>query len=168
MKLSPGEHMNETLLLFSGSVMSDSLRPHGLWRSRLICPPLSPGVCTNSHLLSQRCYLTISSSATCFSFGLQSFLATGSSHQVVKVLELQLQHQSFQQIKGWFPLGLTGLISLQSRRLSRVFSSTTIQKYQFFGAKPLYDPTFTSIRDYWKNHSSESLDLCQESYVSAF
>ena len=100
LKLSPGEHMNETLLLFSGSVMSDSLRPHGLWHSRLICPPLSPGVCTNSHLLSQRCYLTISSSATCFSFGLQSFLATGSSHQVVKVLELQLHHQSFQQIKG--------------------------------------------------------------------
>ena len=58
-----------------------------------------------------------------------------SSHQVAKVLEFQLQHQSFQWIFGtWFPLGLTGLISLQSKGLSRVFSNTTVQKHQFFGA----------------------------------
>ena len=54
-------------------------------------------------------------------------------------------------IQGWFPLGLTGLISLQPKGLSRVFSNTTIQKHQFFGA--LYGPTLTSIHDYWKNHS---------------
>ena len=53
-----------------------------------------------------------------------------SSHQVVKVLALRLQHQSFQRIfRKWFPLGLAGLISLQSKGLSRVFSSTTVQKY---------------------------------------
>ena len=66
----------------------------------------------------------------------------GSLHQVVKVLELRPQHQSFQwifrnhSIFSWFPLGLTGLISLQSKELSRVFSNTTVQKHQFFGAQP--------------------------------
>ena len=58
-------------------------------------------------------------------------------HQVAKVLELQLQHQFFQWIfRGWFPLGLTGLISLQSKGLSRVFSNTTVQKHQFFSTQP--------------------------------
>ena len=58
-----------------------------------------------------------------------------SSHQVDKVLEFQLQHQSFQWILYWFPLGWTGLISLLSKWLSRIFSSTTVWKYQFFGAQ---------------------------------
>ena len=64
------------------------------------------------------------------------FQWVSSLHQVARVLELQLQHQSFQwNIQGWFPLGLTGLI-LQSKRLSRVFSSTTVLKRQFFGTRP--------------------------------
>ena len=57
------------------------------------------------------------------------------SHQVAKVLELQLQHQSFQWIVRTFPLGWTGWISLQSKGLSRVFSNTTVQNHQFFGAQ---------------------------------
>ena len=56
-------------------------------------------------------------------------------------------------IQGWFLLGLTDLISLLSKELSRVFSSTTIWKHQFFGAQPSSWSTFTSIHDYWKNHS---------------
>ena len=56
-------------------------------------------------------------------------------------------------IQGWSPLGWTGLISLQSKGLSRVFSSTTVQKHQFFGSQPFYGPTLTPIHDYWKNHS---------------
>ena len=56
-------------------------------------------------------------------------------------------------IQGWFPLGLTGLISLQSNGLSRVFSNNTVQKHQFFGTSLHYGPTLTSILDYWKNHS---------------
>ena len=60
-----------------------------------------------------------------------------SSHQVAKMLELQLQHQSFRvNIQGWFPLGSTGLISSQSKGCSRVFSRTTVRKYQFFIAQP--------------------------------
>ena len=60
-----------------------------------------------------------------------------SLHQVAKVLELQLQHWSFHMnIRGWFPLGLTGLISLQSKALLGVFSSTTTWKHPFFGTPP--------------------------------
>ena len=56
-------------------------------------------------------------------------------------------------IQDWFPLGLTGLISLQSKGLSRVFSSTTVQKHQFFRAQFLYSPTLTSVHNYWKKQS---------------
>ena len=64
------------------------------------------------------------------------FQWVSSLHQVAKVLELQLQHQSFQwNTQGWSPLGWTGWISLQYKRLSRVFFNTTIQKHQFFSAQ---------------------------------
>ena len=82
-------------LLFSCSVMSDSLQPQGLQHTRPPCPSLSPGVCSNSCPLSQLCYLTMMSSATLF-FCLQSFPVSRLFASVVKVLELQLQHQSFQ------------------------------------------------------------------------
>ena len=62
------------------------------------------------------------------------FKWVSSSHQVVKVLEFQLQHQSWMNIQDWFLLGWTGLISLPSKGLSRVFSNTTVQKHQFFSA----------------------------------
>ena len=58
-----------------------------------------------------------------------------SLHEVAKVLEFQPQHQSFQLTPNSSPLGWTGWISLQSKRLSRVFSSTTVQKHQFFGTQ---------------------------------
>ena len=84
--------------------MSDSLWPHGLQHARLLCPQLSPGVCSNSCLLGQWCCLTILTSVASLAFCFQSFQHQGlfqwvsSSHQVPKVLELQLQHQSFQLI----------------------------------------------------------------------
>ena len=82
------------------------------------------------------------------------FRWVSSLHQVAKVLEFQLQRQSFQwNIQDWFPLGLTGLISLQSRELSRVVSSTTIRKHNSSALDLLYGPTLTSIHNYWKNHS---------------
>ena len=80
------------------------------------------------------------------------FQWVSSLHQVAKVLELQ--HQSFQWIFwGIFLLGLTALISLMSKGLSRVFSSTTIWKHQFLALSLLYGQTLTSIHDNWKNHS---------------
>ena len=106
-------------------------------------PSLSPGVCSNSHSLSWWYHLTISSSVAPFSSCPQSFPTSGSSPMnwlfasggqniVVSASALVLP----MNIQGWFPLGLTGLISLLSKRLSRVFPSTTIWKYQFFGSQP--------------------------------
>ena len=74
-------------------------------------------------------------------------------------------------IPGWFLLGLTGLISLQSKGLSRVFSRTVIQRHQFFSAQPSLRSNFfmvTSVLDYWKNHCFDYMDLCRQSDVSAF
>ena len=69
----------------------------------------------------------------------------------------------------WFPLGLTGFISLQSKGLSRVFSNTTVQNHQFFGSQLSSQcRTLTSIHDHWKNHNLDYTDLCHESDVSAF
>ena len=122
--------------------MSNSLRPHGLQHSRLPCPSTTPGACSNSCPLSRWCHPTISFSVILFSSCLQSCPASGSFpiSQVsasggqsigvsasTSVLPMNIQ--------DWFTLGLTGWISLQPKRLSRVFSSYTVQKHQFFGAQ---------------------------------
>ena len=92
------------LLLFSRSVVFNSLQPHGLQHASLPCPTLFHRVCLNSCPLSQWCHSTISSSVTLFSSCLQSFPASGSFPMSQffssggQVLELQLQHQSFQWI----------------------------------------------------------------------
>ena len=121
--------------------MSDSLGSHGMQHSRLPHPSLSPGVCSNSCPLSWWCHPNISSSAVPFSSCLQSFPASGSFpmswlftsdgqriEASASVLPMNTQ--------GWFPLRLTGCISLLSKGLSRVFSNTTAQKHQFFGTQP--------------------------------
>ena len=125
-------------LPFSCSVMSDSLRPHGLQHTRPPCPSPSPEVYSNSCPLSQWCHPTISSSVVPFSSRLQSVPASGSfpmsqlsasgsqtirAPASVSVLPMNIQ--------DWFALGWTGLI-LQSKGLSRVFSNTAVQKHQFF------------------------------------
>ena len=76
------------------------------------------------------------------------FRWVSSSHQVAKVLEFQLQHLPM-KTEDWSPLAWTGWISLQFKGLSRVFSNTTVQKHQFFGAQP----TLTSTHSHWENHS---------------
>ena len=65
-------------------------------------------------------------------------------------------------IQDWFPLGLTGLISLQSKGFSRVFSNTTVQSIKSSAFSLLYGSTITSIHDYWKKHSFVYTDLCQQ------
>ena len=109
--------------------MSDSLWPHELQHARLPCPSLSPRVCSDSHPLSQWCCLTISSSAACFSFCLLSFPASGSfpvswlfSSGGQSIGASTLASDLVMTIQGWFPLGLTGFISLLSRGLSGVSS----------------------------------------------
>ena len=119
--------------------MSDSLQPHGLQHASLPCPSLSLGVCSNSRPLSQWCHPTISSSVVPFSFCLQSCPASGS-FQMSQFFasggqSIGASAAAFNKYSGWFPLGLTCLISLLSKGLSRVFSSTTIWKHQFFGTQ---------------------------------
>ena len=127
---------------FSCSVMSDSLRPHEPQHTRPPRPSPTPGVHLNSCPLSRWCHPVISSSVVPFSSCPQSFPGSGSfpmSHffasggqsfgvsASTSVLPMNTQ--------DWAPLGWTGWISLQSKGLSRVFSSTTVQKHQFFGAQ---------------------------------
>ena len=131
------------MLLFSHSVVPNSLRLHGLQHARPLCPSPTPRACSNSCQLSQWCHPTISSSVVPFSFCLQSFPASGSfqmSHYFASGGQSSGTSASASvlsmTIQDCFPLGLTGLISLQSKGLSRVFSNTTVQKHQFFGAQP--------------------------------
>ena len=131
---------NLVLLLFSLSVMSNSLGSHGLQHTKLPCPSPTPGACSNSCPSSQWCHQTISSSVVPFSSHLQSFLVTesfpvsqffASGGQSIGASALVLP----KNIQDWFPLGWTGWISLQSKELSKVFSNTTVQKHQFFGTQ---------------------------------
>ena len=122
--------------------MSDSLRPHGLQHARLPCPSPIPGTCSNSHPSSQWCDPTISSSVVPYSFCLQSFPASGSFQRSQcftwggKSIGVSVSASVLpMNIQDWFPLGWTGLISLQSKGLSRDFSNNTVQKHQFFGTK---------------------------------
>ena len=129
-------------VLFSQSVLSDCLRPHGLQHVRLPCPSPTPRVYSNLCPLSQRCHPTISSSVVPSSSCLQSFPASGSFQMSqffasggqsirvsasTSVLPMNIQ--------DWFPLGWTSRISLQSKGLSRAFSNTIVEKHQFFGTQ---------------------------------
>ena len=140
--------------------------------TRLPCPSVSPRVCSKSCPLSQWCHPTILSCVVPFSSCLQSFPASGSF----------LMSQFFassgsnigasasvlpRNIKGWFSLWLSGLI-LQFKRLSTVFSSTTVWKHQFFCAQPSLCPALKSVHDYWKNHSFDYKDICWQNDVFAF
>ena len=115
---------------------------HGLKHARFPCPSPTPGSCSNSCPSSQWCHPTISSSVIPFSSCLQSFPASGS-FQIGQFFASGGQSigvsasASFlpMNIQDWFPLGWTSWISLQARRLSRVFSNTPVQNHQFFGAQ---------------------------------
>ena len=137
---------------FSRSVTSDPLWPHGLQHTKLPCPSPTPGACSNSCSSSQWCHPIISFSVVPFSSCLQSFPASGSfpmsqlfasggqgigASASASVLLMNIQ--------DWFPLGLTGWISLQSKGVSRVFSNTMAQNHQFFGVQP----------SLWSNHDNE-------------
>ena len=127
-------------LLFAISVTSNSLRTHGLSHTRVPCPLLSPKACSNSCPLSQWCHPTISSSVIPFSSCPQSFPASWS-FPVSRLFASGGQGIGASasvfpmNIQDWVPLGWTGLISLQSKGLSRVFSNTTVQKHEFFGTQ---------------------------------
>ena len=127
---------------FSPSVVSNSFQPHGLQHARLPCPLPAPRDCSNSYPSSRWCHPTISSSVVSFSscpqsfptsgsFPMSQFLASGGQSIGVSASASIVP----KNIQDWFPLGWTGWISLQSKGLSRVFSDTTVQNYQLFGAQ---------------------------------
>ena len=155
--------------------MSNSLWPHGLQHTRLPCPSLSHWICSHSCPLSRWCRLTISSSIAPFSSCPLSFLPSRSFWKdqlftscVQSIGDSASASVLPMNIQGWFPLWLTILISLLSKWLSRVFSSTTVQKHQFFGIQPLYGTNLRSVHEYWTNHTFDYMDFCQKSDVSAF
>ena len=125
------------------------------WVALLLCPPLSPRVCSNSCPLSQWCYLTISSSVTPISFCLQSFPESGSFPvSWILISEGQSIGASAsasvlpKNIQGGFPLGLIGMISLQSKGLSRVFSLPQLKEISSLVLTLLCDPTRIVVHDY--------------------
>ena len=127
---------------FSRSVASDSLQPHESQHTRPPCPSATPGVHSNSRPSSRWCHPAISSSVVPFSscpqslpasesFPVSQLYAWGGQSTGVSASASFLPKKS----QDWSPLGWTGWIPLQSKALSRVFSNTTVQKHQFFGAQ---------------------------------
>ena len=135
--------LNKCIWFWSVAKLCPTLQPRGLQNTRPLCPSPYPWVCASSCPLKQCCHPTISSSVTLFSFRLQSFPASGAfpmsplfasgdqsvgASTLISVLLMNIQSS--------FLLVLIGLMSLLSKGLSRVFSSTTVQKHQFFSALP--------------------------------
>ena len=141
--LIPSQEVRPSVQFSSVTQLCLTLWSHGLQHTSPPCPSPAPRVYSNSSPLSWWCHPTISSSVVSFSSHLQSFTTSGSFQMsqffasggqsigvsaLASVLPMNTQ--------DWSPLGWTGWISLQSKGLSRVFSNTTVQKYQFFGAQP--------------------------------
>ena len=137
---------NVFLLLFSHSVMSNSLWSQGLQHARLPCPAPFPRVCSTSCPLNRWCHPTISSSADPFfscpqsfpsfshhwSFPMSQLIESGGQSVGASATRSVLPMNS----QDWFPVELTGSISLQSKGLLGVFSKTTVSKHQFFDSQP--------------------------------
>ena len=128
---------------FSCSVMSDSSRPHESQHTRPPCPSPTPGVHSDTRPSSWWCHPAISSSVNPLfsspqslpaseSFPMSQLFSWGGQSTGVSALASFLPMNT----QDWSSLGWTGWISLQSKGLSRVFSNTTVQKHQFFGAQP--------------------------------
>ena len=164
-------HLWFSSVQFSHSVVSDSLQSHGLQHTRPPCPSPTPGDYTNSRPLSPWCHPTISSSVVSISSHLQSFpasesflmswLFTSGGQTIGASVSATILPMN---IQGWFPLGLTSLNSLLSKRLLRVCSSIISSSVLSL----LYGPTVISVYDYWKSYSFDYRDLCWQSNVSAF
>ena len=148
MNSSPSAQLSPTQMVFSSvqfsySVVSDSLRPHESQHARPLCPSITPGVHSNSCPSSRWCHPAISSSVVPFSacpqslpasqsFPMSQLFASGGQSTGVSASASFPPKKS----QGWSPSEWTSWISLQSKGLSRVFSNTTVQKHQFFGAQP--------------------------------
>ena len=164
------------LLFFSGSVVSNSLQLHGLQDTRLPCPSLSPGVCSNLCLLSRWCIQPshplslLSPPAFSLSQHQVLFPWVGSSHQVAEVLQLVSASVLPMNIQGWFPLVFDWLIWYLCcpRDSQESYSAPKFKSISYSVLSLLYGPTLTSIHNYWKNHSFEYMDLCWQKWCLCF
>ena len=162
------------LLLFSLPVMSDSLWCHGLRHARPLCPSPSLKVCPSSCPWHQWCHPAFSSSDTLFFF-LQSLPAPGT-FPMSQLFASDDQNTGVSalasilpmNIQGWFLLRLTGWISLQSKGLSGVFSSTTVQRLNSPVFCLLYGPALTAKHEHWEDHGPDYMNLCRQNNISAF
>ena len=147
--------------------MSNSLQSHELQHKRLLCPSLSPWVCSNSYPLSWWCHPTISSSVAHFSscphFFPASVFSNESALHIRRPNTVASASASIlpMNIQGWFPLGLTGLISLLSKGLSRVLSNITVWKHKFFRTRTsLWSNSHTYVT------TGKTIALTIQTYVS--
>ena len=153
-------------LLFSHSVISDSLQPHGLQHATLLSFTISQSLLKlmsielmmpSNHLILCRPLLLVPSvfpSIRIFSSELALHI------KWPKYWSFSFSISPSNECSGLISFRIDCLVFLQSKRLSRVFSSTTVQKHQFFVVSLLYGPTLTYIHDYWKNHDFDYTDLC--------
>ena len=155
--------------------MLNSLWPHGLQQVSLPCPSLSPRVCSNSCPLCWWCHPTILSSVTLFSSCLQSFPASGSfpmswlfASGGQNIGASVSASALLMNMQGWFPLGLTALISLLSKDSQESSPAPQFESINSFVFNLFYSPTLTSVHDYWKNYSFDYADLCWQNNVFAF
>ena len=161
-------------MLFSCSVMSDSLQRHGLQHARLLCPSPSPRACSNSCPLSQGCHPIISSSAVHFSSCLQSFPASGS-FPISQLFASGGQSSGASDsaavppinIQDWFPLGFRfDFLAVQGTQ--ETYAEPQFESINSSVLSLLHGPTLISKHDYWKNHSFDNRNICRQSNVSAF
>ena len=162
-------YLHQRRLLFSHSVASNSLWHHGLQHTRRPCPSLLSRVCSNSCPLNWWFHPDTSSSVAAFS----------SCHQSFPISECFLMCQLFasggqsigasasasvlpMSIRGWFPLGLTGLISLLSGNSQESSPAPQFKNISSLALSLFYGLPLTSIHDYWKNHSFDYMDICQQ------
>ena len=150
--------------------MSSSLRPHGLQHARLPCPLPTPRACSNSCPLSRWCHPTISSSAALLLSILPSIKVFSNESALYirwpKYWSFSISPSSEYSGLISFRIDWFDLLVVQGTLMS--FSSTTVQIYQFFSAQPYYGLALSSICDYWKNHSFDCMDLCQQSNCLCF
>ena len=163
-----------TSVQFSPSVLSDSLRPHGLQHARLPCSSATPRAYSNSCPSSLWCHPTISSSVILFSSHLQFFQASGSfpmsqffasgGQSIGVSASTSLPPVNTQD---WLPLGWASWISLQSKGLSESYSTSQFRSINSLVLSLLYGLTLTSIQNCWKNHNFDYMNFCRQSDISA-
>ena len=145
--------------------MFNSSQPHGLQHTGLLCPPLSPSISSDLCPLSWWCHQTIAPFSSCpqsfpasGSFPVGRLSASGGQNIGASASVLPMNFQ------GWFPLGLTGSISLLSKGLES--SPPQFESISSLMRSLFYGPTLISIHAYWKNHSFDYTDLCGQIFFS--